>query len=206
MSTATLKAQVQLRIDALTTATPAIDILQNAVDTVGLDLDLTNITSVLNSATNSISGSTLDDDITALNSASIALGVTSKPSTSTPEYLPGVFVYNQTINAGSSGLLLTLNTPGKRTRLETLIVADNNLSQAGISVVVDGVTVINEKTLARRNAIQTTHFFISSRDGSGFTVDDQIGGVTSFTGNTISILKNGATTGVDIAYSFSTEK
>tara|TARA_R110002020_G_scaffold445824_1_gene657771 strand:+ start:1561 stop:2409 length:849 start_codon:yes stop_codon:yes gene_type:complete len=80
MSTATLKAQVQLRIDALTAPTPAIEILQNAVDTVGLNLDLTNITSVLNSATTSITNLTTDDDITALNSASIALGVTSKAS------------------------------------------------------------------------------------------------------------------------------
>lgn len=84
MTTANLKSQVQLRIDALTYPIAASELLQNAVDTVGLGLDLTNIISVLDSATTAITGATPDDDVTALNAASVALGVTSKSIASVP--------------------------------------------------------------------------------------------------------------------------
>lgn len=77
MSTANLQAEVQSRIDALTYPIDVFDLLQNAIDTVGLGLDLTNIKSVLEQATTVISNLTSDDEITALNTASIALGVTS---------------------------------------------------------------------------------------------------------------------------------
>jgi VCBS repeat-containing protein len=80
MTTTVLKAEVQTRIDALAAPVAAEVILQNAVDTVGLDLNLVNIKGVLNSATTLVTGSTPANDVTALNSASIALGVTVKPS------------------------------------------------------------------------------------------------------------------------------
>lgn len=83
MTTTTLKNEVQIRIDALAYPIDATELLQNAVDTVGLELDLTNIVSVLNSSTSAITGATPDDDITALNATSIALGVTTKEQSST---------------------------------------------------------------------------------------------------------------------------
>jgi hypothetical protein len=77
MSNTLLKAEVQANIDALTHPTAAAVLLQNAVDTVGLDLDLGNIIGVHSSATTAITGSTSANDITALNATGIALGVTS---------------------------------------------------------------------------------------------------------------------------------
>jgi len=81
MTTAVLKTEVQTRIDAITYSSgtlQAVEVLQLSVDTVGLHLDLTNLISVHNSMTSAIIGGTSDDDLTALNAASIALGVTSK--------------------------------------------------------------------------------------------------------------------------------
>ena len=81
MATSDLKAKVQARINALTHPMSAFELQQHAIDTVGLNLDLTNIKSVLNSATAAIATAT-DDEITALNTASVALGVTNKPDLS----------------------------------------------------------------------------------------------------------------------------
>ena len=77
MSNTLLKAEIQSRIDALTHPTTPALLLQNAVDTVGLGLDLANIISVHGSATAAITSGTPENDITALNAVSVALGVTS---------------------------------------------------------------------------------------------------------------------------------
>jgi len=82
MTTANLKNEVQARINAISHSAgtqQATEVLQLAVDTVGLNLDLTNVISVLNSISTAISNNTSNDDLTAINAASIALGITDKP-------------------------------------------------------------------------------------------------------------------------------
>lgn len=81
MTTAILKTEVQTRLDAITYSAgtlQAVEVLQLAVDAVGLDLDLINIISVHNSLSSAITSGTSEDDLTAINSASLILGVTSK--------------------------------------------------------------------------------------------------------------------------------
>lgn len=74
----TLKTEIQSRIDALTYPIDATVLLQNAVDTVSHDLDLTNIISVYQQADAATTGATTADEITSLTATSIALGITSK--------------------------------------------------------------------------------------------------------------------------------
>lgn len=162
MTTLNLKTEVQTRIDALVAPVPAAEILQNAVDTVGLDLDLTNITSVLNSATTAIDSNTPADDITALNAASIALGVTSKGG-------GGIFcaetVVTQTIAAGVTGDLVTIGAAGKITRLTGLYVDNTSASQPGISVDVDGAEVYSPQDLSDATPAGGSGFFVSEMYG-----------------------------------------
>lgn len=81
MTTAILKVEVQTRIDAITYTSgtlQATEVLQLSVDTVGLELDLTNIIAVHTSISSAIIGGTSEDDLTAINASSIALGITSR--------------------------------------------------------------------------------------------------------------------------------
>lgn len=82
MSTEILQAEVQSRIDALVYPVDLKVLLQSAVDTVGLGLDLTNIISVLTAATDTITSATSEQDLTVLNTTSLALGVTTKSDSS----------------------------------------------------------------------------------------------------------------------------
>jgi len=83
MSTTTLKNEIQSRVNSVTHPIAAKELLKIAIETIGLDLDLSNIISVLNTTTSSVGSSTSDSDLLALNSASIALGVTNKPNNHT---------------------------------------------------------------------------------------------------------------------------
>lgn len=83
MSTTILKGEVQTRIDALVYSSgtlQASEVMQDAADTVGLDCNLDIITGVYNSMLAQVDGTTSNDDITSLNVISIALGITTKPS------------------------------------------------------------------------------------------------------------------------------
>lgn len=106
MATIILQTEVQARIDALTYPIEATVLLQNAVDTVGLGLDLTNIIAVLDSSTSAITSGTPEDDVTALNAASLALGVTTKPDAGgggSGIFINGVMPLNNFVDVYSSG-------------------------------------------------------------------------------------------------------
>lgn len=91
MSTTLLKSEVQTRLDAISYSSgtsQAVEVLQLAVDAVGLGLNLDNIVSVHTSMTSAIGSGTSDDDLTALNAGSIALGITSRGGAATKRTLP----------------------------------------------------------------------------------------------------------------------
>lgn len=79
MSTANLKFEVQTRIDALVYSSGTLqakDVLRGAIDSIGLDLDISNLINIHTSMTSAITSGTDAKDITALNAASVALGIT----------------------------------------------------------------------------------------------------------------------------------
>lgn len=82
MSTTILKAEVQSRIDSLVYSSGTLqakEVLQESVNILGLDLNLTNLIAVHTSMTSAVGGSTSAKDVTALSAASVNLGITNKP-------------------------------------------------------------------------------------------------------------------------------
>ena len=70
------------------------------------------------------------------------------------------YLFNQKIVAGQTGILVTLGTAGKITKL-THLVADL-LAQSGISIEVDGVEVLPPQTLSDNTPLESSGFLVAS--------------------------------------------
>jgi hypothetical protein len=164
MSTAILTAEVQTRIDALTYSsgtTQALEVLQLAVDTVGLTLDLTNIISVHTSMTAAVVTGTSENDLTALNAASLALGITSntEESNALPQLAPDLtypgdrnnlnFQTVETISGinGSAGLVTALLLTEK-SAFSYLAFTGTSAESMTVKLTIDGVVIWNSTFLA----------------------------------------------------------
>ena len=205
MSTATLKAEVQTRINAIVYSSGTVqasEVLQLAVDTVGLGLTLTNIISVHNSMTTAIVVGTSDDDLTALNAASIALGITSKSAGGV--FQAEMFLPMQVIPATSPiGDLVTIGTAGKLTKLTYLAANTTIQSQGGITVTADGFAVISNSNIGGYESVNSNHFTI--RQGSSPDSDSRLsgGGMSEVVGEFITI-STSVETFYSLLYSYQT--
>jgi ABC-type nitrate/sulfonate/bicarbonate transport system substrate-binding protein len=74
-----------------------------------------------------------------------------------PTFFSGVLDYS----AGGTGTIITINAPaGKRIRLTLL--ANTSTSQANISVIADGATVVNNLTLNSVSPTSVGHFIVGN--------------------------------------------
>lgn len=116
-----------------------------------------------------------------------------------PDSPSGVIV----IASGVTGDIATINAPaGKRVRL-VFITTGTTVTQAGISIIRDGVTVIDEKILEETVPNGNGDFYITQSAVSSSSGLQQVQGILSpVTGEQIIIRKNAGNTTESIDYNF----
>ena len=115
-------------------------------------------------------------------------------------YITEPFQYNQQIASGQTGTLITIGTAGKVTEL-TYLATVSTTPQAGISIEVDGNTIIPTGSLAESNPNTAANFgiFKQSANTSG-----SIGIPTTIRGEFISVIKDAGNTTHGLVYSYVT--
>ncbi len=114
------------------------------------------------------------------------------------------FVFDQAIASGQTGDLVTIGTTGKISKLTYLSNSvSSGAGQSGISIVVDGVSVITEQVLSDLDAATSSEFVIMNGNASG-NANGSIGNILDIVGEFIVINKNAGNTTFELKYSYVT--
>lgn len=112
------------------------------------------------------------------------------------------FVFNQSIASGQTGDLVIIGMAGKLTKL-TSISTDSSSRQSGMSIVVDGVTLVGPDNLSGTPPGLDSDWFISQGSFNG-DINRTGAAMGDVIGEFITIRKNAGNTTQIIKYAYQT--
>lgn len=108
----------------------------------------------------------------------------------------------QTVLAGASGDIIDITAPtGKLIRLYSLVRLGSGGNEAGISVIRDGETIIDQKELSDETVVTSSSIFAILRSGT-VSVNNSAGLIREVIGENIKVNKNTGSTGADISWAY----